>query len=125
MKLKKSIVFSLCLSLASTSSLWAGPSRPRSGGRAAVAPSASVVTQQNREVTNLTQLVTAASYIAGLGFAVGAIMKFKMHKDNPTQVPIGTPMSLVFIAGALLFMPSILAEESVAKTGPYGLIEPN
>ena len=56
----------------------------------------------------LTQLITACSYIAGLGFAIGAIMKFKMHKDNPTQVPIGTPISLIFIAAALLFLPSIL-----------------
>lgn len=41
---------------------------------------------------NLTVLITAESYIAGIGFSVGAILKFKMHKDNPTQVPIGTPI---------------------------------
>jgi intracellular multiplication protein IcmD len=35
-------------------------------------------------------------------------MKFKQHKDNPTQTPIGTPIALVFIAAALLFLPSIL-----------------
>ena len=58
--------------------------------------------------TNLTKLITAGSYIAGLAFSVGAIMKFKQHKDNPTQIPIGTPIALVFIAAALLFLPSIL-----------------
>ncbi|NKB46538.1 MAG: type IV secretion protein IcmD [Legionellales bacterium] len=57
---------------------------------------------------NLARLITAASYLAGLGFAIGAIMKFKQHKDNPTQIPIGTPIALVFIAAALLFLPSIL-----------------
>ena len=57
----------------------------------------------------LTQLITAGSYIAGIGFAVGAIMKFKAHKDQPTQVPVGTPVALVFIAGALLFLPTILS----------------
>lgn len=41
---------------------------------------------------NLTELITAASYIPGIGFAVGAIMKFKMHRDNASQPPIGTPI---------------------------------
>ena len=53
-------------------------------------------------------LITAGSYIAGLGFAVGAILKFKQHKDNPTQVQIGQPISLVLIAAALLFLPTLL-----------------
>ncbi len=53
-------------------------------------------------------LITGGSYVAGLGFAIGAVMKFKQHKDNPTQIPIGTPIALVFIAAALLFLPSIL-----------------
>ncbi len=57
---------------------------------------------------SLAKLVTAGAYLGGLGFSVGAILKFKQHKDNPTQVPIGTPISLVFIAAALLFLPSIL-----------------
>lgn len=57
----------------------------------------------------ITSLVTGGSYIAGLAFAVGAIMKFKQHKDNPTQIPIGTPIALLFIAAALLFFPSILS----------------
>ena len=57
---------------------------------------------------SVTRLVTAGSYLAGLAFSISAIMKFKQHKDNPTQIPIGTPISLVFIAAGLLFLPSIL-----------------
>lgn len=56
---------------------------------------------------NLAKLVTAGSYVAGFGFAVGAILKFKAHKDNPTQIPVGTPIALVFIAAALIFLPTI------------------
>ena len=56
----------------------------------------------------LAQLITAVSYIAGLGFAIGAILKFKQHKDNPTQIPVGTPVALLFVAASLLFLPSIL-----------------
>ena len=58
---------------------------------------------------NVAKLITAGSYIAGLGFAVGAIIKFKAHKDNAAQVPIGQPIGLVFIAAALLFLPTILS----------------
>ncbi|MCW5588610.1 MAG: type IV secretion protein IcmD [Legionellales bacterium] len=55
----------------------------------------------------LARLITAGSYVAGMGFGVGAILKFKAHKDNPTQIPIGTPIALVFIAAALIFLPEI------------------
>ncbi len=65
-------------------------------------------------LTGVAKLITAASYVAGLGFAVGAILKFKAHKDNPTQIPVGTPIALVFIAAALLFLPSIM--KSAGKT---------
>lgn len=70
--------------------------------------------------TSLTKLITAGSYLAGLGFSIGAIMKFKQHKDNPTQIPIGTPIALVFIAAALLFLPSILAVTGQTMFGTAG-----
>ncbi len=69
---------------------------------------------------NLSKLITAGSYLAGLGFAVGAIMKFKQHKDNPTQIPIGTPIALVFIAASLLFLPSILDVAGATMFGSGG-----
>lgn len=79
---------------------------------------------------SLTRLITAGSYLAGLGFSIGAIMKFKQHKDNPTQIPIGTPIALVFIAAALLFLPSILSmtgstmfgSDGASVAGPGGII---
>lgn len=58
--------------------------------------------------TDVTKLITATSYIAGLGFAIGSIMKFKAHKDNPTQISIGVPIGLLCVAAALLYLPSIL-----------------
>lgn len=55
--------------------------------------------------TNVSKLITAGSYLAGLGFSIGAIMKFKQHKDNPTQIPIGTPAAMEMVAAALAFLP--------------------
>jgi intracellular multiplication protein IcmD len=68
----------------------------------------------------IAKLVTAGSYLAGLGFALGSIMKFKQHKDNPTQIPIGTPIALIFIGAALLFLPSILGVAGQTMFGDGG-----
>lgn len=70
--------------------------------------------------TSVGNAITGGSYIAGLAFAIGAIMKFKQHKDNPTQITIGTPISLVFIAAALLFLPSILSVAGFTMFGAQG-----
>lgn len=58
-------------------------------------------------LANVAKLITAAAYVAGFGFAVGGIVKFKAHKDNPTQVPISQPIVLVFVGAALIFAPSV------------------
>ena len=58
---------------------------------------------------NVTSLITAISYLAGLAFAIGAILKFKQHKDQPGQIPIGQPIGLTLIAGALVFLPSVIS----------------
>lgn len=79
-----------------------------------------MATNITKSFTSLAKLITAGSYLAGLGFSVGAIMKFKQHKDNPTQIPIGTPIALVFIAAALLFLPSILGVTGSTMFGGSG-----
>jgi len=56
---------------------------------------------------SLAQLITAGSYVAGFAFGVAAIVKFKAHKDNPTQVMISQPIVLLFVAAALIFIPSV------------------
>ena len=66
-----------------------------------------VASQVSQSMTGVASLMTSGSLVAGLGFAIGAILKFKQHKDNPTQIPVGTPIALVFIAAALLFLPSM------------------
>jgi intracellular multiplication protein IcmD len=67
-----------------------------------------VFVNSNNTFANSKDAVTSESYLAGLGYSVRAIMKFKEHKDAPTQLPIGTPICLLFVAAALLFLPAIL-----------------
>lgn len=38
---------------------------------------------------DLAKVITAGSEAAGAAEAVASIEKFKLHKDNPTQIPIG------------------------------------
>lgn len=68
----------------------------------------------------LTKLITAGAYLAGMGFSVGAIMTFKQHKDNPTNIPIGKPVALTLIAAALLFLPTILGVTGSTMFGSSG-----
>jgi intracellular multiplication protein IcmD len=68
----------------------------------------SVATSVTSNLSSVAQLVTASSYLAGLGFSVASIAKFKAHKDNPTQIPVGTPVALTAVSAALLFLPTTL-----------------
>lgn len=58
----------------------------------------------------IINLVVALCYLAGVGFTAAAIFKFKAHKDNPTQIPIGTPIMMLFVGIALLFLPEIVKD---------------
>lgn len=82
----------------------------------------SVAAQVTSNVANLAKLVTAASYVAGMAFAVGAIVKFKAHKDNPTQIPIGQPIALLFVGAALIFIPTVFKVSGSTLFGASGTV---
>lgn len=67
-----------------------------------------VASRLNESLRPIFNLIVAISLVAGAGFAIAAVFKFKQHKDNPTQIPVGTPIALIFIAAALIFMPSVV-----------------
>lgn len=94
----------LGLSLLAISIFYAGACLAGGGGSMTVG---AIATQVVSSMSGLAKLITAGSLIAGMGFAVGAVLKFKQHKDNPTQIPVGTPIALIFIAAALIFLPTI------------------
>lgn len=74
---------------------------------AAVSGIGAVASNITSNLRAVAKLVTAGSYVAGMAFAVGAIAKFKQHKDNPTQIPLSTPIVLLFVGIALIFIPAI------------------
>jgi intracellular multiplication protein IcmD len=70
----------------------------------------------------IAEFITAASYVAGMAFAVGAIAKFKAHKDNPTQVPISMPIVFLFVAAALIFAPMVFRSVGGTLYGSSGMV---
>ena len=63
--------------------------------------------------SSLGKLMAATSYLAGFGFAIAGVFKFKQHKDNPTQIPMGTPIALLVVGIVLIFLPGIIAPAGV------------
>ena len=66
---------------------------------------------------SLGKLMAATSYLAGFGFAIAGVFKFKQHKDNPTQIPMGTPIALLVVGIVLIFLPGIIAPAGVTIHG--------
>ncbi|HET9843271.1 MAG TPA: type IV secretion protein IcmD [Gammaproteobacteria bacterium] len=72
-----------------------------------------------KSMVGMQKLLSAAAYIAGLGFAIAGMMKFKAHKDQPAQVPLSQPITLLLVAAGLVFLPSLIstAGETIFKSG--------
>jgi intracellular multiplication protein IcmD len=109
-KLVKKVVLSICALLA----IGAVPAA------FAVSGLGSIAANVTSNLGAFAKLITAGAYTAGLAFAVGAIVKFKAHKDNPTQIPIGMPIALLFVAAALIFIPSIFKSAGATLFGASG-----
>ncbi|MCD6039393.1 MAG: hypothetical protein K0S27_793 [Gammaproteobacteria bacterium] len=92
------------------------------GGGNSVADIGTVAGTVKNSLGNIAALITAGAYVAGMGFGVGAIVKFKAHKDNPTQVAISVPIAMLFIAAALLFVPSVFKTTGATLFGASGAV---
>lgn len=68
-------------------------------------------------LAGVKNLIVVIATIAGLGFGVAAIFKFKQHRDNPQQVPLGQPLSLLAISVMLLWLPFLLQSAGATLTG--------
>lgn len=94
--------------------------RPAAAASPAPGIGGGVATNVTDSLADIAKLVTAASYVAGFGLAVAAILKFKAHKDNPTQVAISQPIVLLFLGAALIFLPSVFSTAGGTIFGPSG-----
>lgn len=67
-----------------------------------------MVASITNQYESLGKMVVAIAYLSGLGFVFSSIYKFKQHKDNPTQIPIGGPLALLAVGILLMFMPGFI-----------------
>lgn len=106
MKHKRMLKFAACsIALAATTAFAVNdPSNAATTSATTIAQMAQNVTGQ---MSAITQLMIGVAYLSGIGFGIAAIFKFKAHKDNPTQVPIGTPFALLTVSILLVFLPGI------------------
>ena len=65
----------------------------------------------------LMNIIIGTAYLAGLGFAIAAMMKLKAVKDNPQQNSISMPLSYVAIAVFLVFLTSLITPVSETLFG--------
>jgi intracellular multiplication protein IcmD len=100
---------------------YAGSDAGTSTGGAASGGIGSVAATAKGNLADIAKLITAASYIAGMAFTVGAVVKFKAHKDNPTQVAISLPIALLFVGAALMFIPSVFSSTGSTLFGAGGV----
>ncbi|MEC7030998.1 MAG: type IV secretion protein IcmD [Pseudomonadota bacterium] len=77
----------------------AGGNDAKSGGGIA-----GIASRVAGNLSAVADLIGQIAFVAGLLFFVSAVFKFKQHKDNPTQVPVGTPLTMLVISAALMFM---------------------
>lgn len=77
----------------------------------------SVASNITGTMNSVAQLITAVSYVAGVGFALMGMLKLKAHKEQPTQVPLSQPLVLLAIAAGLVFLPSLISSTGATVWG--------
>lgn len=60
----------------------------------------------------IANLMGGFAYVMGLAFGVAAVLKFKQHRDSPTQVQIGHPIAYLATSVGLVFFPSLVTESA-------------
>jgi intracellular multiplication protein IcmD len=70
---------------------------------------AGVAGKMTGAISSVGKMMVALSYLAGFGFLTFGVLKFKQHKDNPSQVPLGTPIVMTLIGAVLVFIGGFIA----------------
>jgi intracellular multiplication protein IcmD len=68
-------------------------------------------------IEGFATLITSAAYIAGLGFFMMGVLKFKAYKENPQQTPLSQPIMMVVIGAALFYLPSLITTAGATLFG--------
>lgn len=78
---------------------------------------ASIADNVRKNLAAVVNLIYGIAFLAGIAFFLTGLVKFKAHKDNPTQVPLSAPLVLISISACLMFLPSLM---NVAGSTVFG-----
>jgi len=56
-------------------------------------------------ISGLEEVLYTICYIIGGAITVGSLVQFKLHRDNPSQVRLSTPLLLLILGLALVLIP--------------------
>ena len=78
-------------------------------GDAAMAQDLKAVTNNlHGQLPGIADILSAVSYLAGIGFGIKAALKLKEHNDTKGQVPISAPITMAVVAALLIALPTLL-----------------
>lgn len=55
----------------------------------------------------VTSIIVAVLYIAAMGVFISATMKYRIHRQNPQQIPLSTPITELILAIVLAALPTV------------------
>lgn len=55
----------------------------------------------------VTGIITVIFYVAAMGVFVSASMKYRIHRQNPQQIPLSTPVTELVLAIVLAALPTV------------------
>lgn len=74
----------------------------------------------NHVLLGIATILQSIVYIAAIGLFTSAAMKYRIHRQNPQQIPLSTPITELVLAIVLAGLPwaSKLANEHLFKEQP-------
>lgn len=79
------------------------------GADAAMAQDLKAVTSNlHGQLPGIADILSAVSYLGGIGFGIKAALKLKEHNDSKGQVPLSAPITMAAVAALLIALPTLL-----------------
>lgn len=66
-----------------------------------------VASNANTIIDSVTDIVMVILYIAAMVVMVSATMKYRIHRQNPQQIPLSTPITELILAIVLAAIPTV------------------
>lgn len=75
---------------------------------ASAATAGEVAGNVTKQFGEIASLISGGAYIMGAGFGVKGALKLRDHNENPQQVKLSAPLTMLAVSGALFALPSVM-----------------